>query len=101
MPCVPSLASRPRWHGREILTGRAMTRRKLVSASLFFTMFGVIALLPPLVLLFRFDARILGVPIETIYVFVLWGLLVIGARWFSRVLPDERPTQEKRPEADR
>ncbi len=78
-----------------------MTRRKLVSASLFFTMFGVIALLPPLVLLFRFDARVFGVPIETVYVFALWGLLVAGACWFSRILPDERPASEKRPEPDR
>lgn len=75
-----------------------MTRRKIVSASLFFTAFGVIALLPPLVLLFRFDARVFGVPIETVYVFVLWGLLVAGARWFSRILPRERPVSEKPPE---
>ena len=68
-----------------------MTRRKLVAAALFFTVFGALAFLPPLVLLFRFDARVMGVPVETVYVFVLWGLLVVGARWFSRVLPDDRP----------
>lgn len=78
-----------------------MTRRKLVSASLFFTVFGVIAMLPPLVLLFRFDARVFGVPVETVYIFVLWGLLVAGARWFSRILPDDRPPPEKRAEPDR
>jgi uncharacterized membrane protein len=78
-----------------------MTRRKLIAAALFFTLFGVIALLPPLVLLFRFDARIGGVPVETVYVFVLWAILVIGARWFSRVLPDEdqllRNSREREP----
>ncbi len=78
-----------------------MTRRKIISASLFFTVFGVIALLPPLVLLVRFDARVFGVPIETIYVFVLWGLLVAGACWFSRILPGEEPTSEQRPERER
>ena len=66
-----------------------MTRRKLVSSALFFTLFGVFAFLPPLILLFRFDARIGGVPVETVYVFVLWAVLVAGARWFSRVLPDD------------
>lgn len=78
-----------------------MTRRKLVSASLFFTVFGVIALLPPLVLLFRFDARVFGVPIETVYVFLLWAVLVAGACWFSLILPDERPKPDKRPETRR
>jgi hypothetical protein len=73
-----------------------MTRRKRIAASLFFTLFGVIALLPPLVLLFRFDARVAGVPIETVYIFVLWALLVIVGLWFSRVLPDE-PRQAEKP----
>lgn len=79
-----------------------MTRRKLISAALFFTIFGAIALLPPLVLLFRFDARVAGVPIETVYIFILWAALVIGARWFSRTLPDDEPGHaEKRTERDR
>jgi len=73
-----------------------MTRRKLVSAALFFTLFGVIALLPPLVLLFRIDTRVLGVPIETVYIFVLWALLVAGGRWFSGVLPDDEPPRDDR-----
>lgn len=73
-----------------------MTRRKLVSSALFFTLFGVFAFLPPLILLFRFDARIGGVPVETVYVFVLWGLLVAGARWFSRTLPDDPHVDENR-----
>ncbi|HEV7415374.1 MAG TPA: hypothetical protein VGN98_04415 [Tianweitania sediminis] len=69
-----------------------MTRRKIVSAAFFFAVFGAVALLPPLVLLFRLDLRIFGIPIETTYIFVLWTILVLGARWFSRVLPhDEAP----------
>ena len=68
-----------------------MTRRKLVAAAFFFALFGVLAFLPPLILLFRFDQRIAGVPIETVYVFVLWGLLVVGAAWFSAMLPDDLP----------
>ncbi len=75
-----------------------MTRRKLIAAALFFTAFGAFAYMPPLVLLFRFDMRIFGVPIETVYVFVLWIALVIGARWFSRVMPDDRAPPEKLPE---
>lgn len=74
-----------------------MTRRKLAAAALFFTVFGALAYLPPLVLLFRYDLRVFGVPVETVYVFALWFVLVVGARWFSRVLPDDRPPQEKLP----
>lgn len=73
-----------------------MTRRKIIAAALFFTIFGAIALFPPLVLLFRFDHRIAGIPVETVYVFVLWALLIVGARWFSRVLPDDGPPQDTR-----
>ncbi|RIK84954.1 MAG: hypothetical protein DCC69_11510 [Hyphomicrobiales bacterium] len=78
-----------------------MTRRKLVAAALFLTAFGALAYLPPLVLLFRLDIRIMGVPIETVYVFALWVALVAGACWFSRVLPDDRPPPERKPEAGR
>ena len=72
-----------------------MTRRKLAAAALFFTVFGALAYLPPLVLLFRYDVRLFGVPVETVYVFALWIALVFGARWFSRVLPDDRSAAEK------
>ena len=68
-----------------------MTRRKIIAASLFFTLFGALALMPPLVLLAGFDGRVLGVPVETVYVFALWFAMVVGARWFSRTLPDDRP----------
>ena len=72
-----------------------MTRRKLVAAALFFTVFGALGYLPPLIILFRYDLRVFGVPVETVYVFALWFVLVVGARWFSRVLPDDRPPQEQ------
>jgi len=77
--------------------GDVITRRKLIAASLFFTAFSAIAYLPPLVLLFRLDVRVMGIPIETVYVFVLWIALVVGANWFSRVLPDDRPQPERKP----
>jgi len=66
-----------------------MAHRKLIGASLFFTLFGAMALLPPLVLLFQLDVRVFGVPIETLYVFALWAVLIVGGRWFSRALPHD------------
>lgn len=90
--------SASRWRDHDILPVGAMIRRKLVAAVLFFTLFGVIALMPPFIFLFRFDARILGIPVETVYVFVLWALLIAGACWFSRVLPDETPRSNQHPD---
>jgi len=75
-----------------------MIRRKLVAAALFFTLFGVIALMPPVIFLFRFDARVGGVPVETAYIFVFWALLVIGGCCFSRVLPDDAPRKDEHPD---
>lgn len=77
-----------------------MIRRKIIGAAFFFTLFGAMALLPPLILLFRLDVRILGVPIETIYVFISWALLVAGARWFSRVLPHNEIAPTRPPDPD-
>lgn len=68
-----------------------MTRRKIIGASLFFTLFGAMAILPPLILLFRFDALIFGLPVETVFIFCLWMLLIIGAAWFGHVLPRDEP----------
>jgi hypothetical protein len=69
-----------------------MIRRKLISAALFFALFGVIAFMPPFVLVFRTNLRLFGVPLDTIYVFSLWVALIIGGWWFSRLLPDDTPS---------
>jgi len=68
-----------------------VTRRKIIGAAFFFALFGAMALMPPLVLLFRSSARPFGVPLETVYVFVLWIVLVAGAFWLSRSLPEDDP----------
>lgn len=73
-----------------------MTRRKLIGAALFFTLFGVIAMMPPLVLAFRFDALVFGVPVETVYIFALWIFLVGGAIVLGRVLPHDEPAPTAR-----
>ncbi|MCO5071868.1 MAG: hypothetical protein M9944_11755 [Rhizobiaceae bacterium] len=73
-----------------------MTRRKIIAAALVFAIFGVLAVFPPLVVLFRYDFRVFGVPVENLYIFALWTLLVIGARLFSQILPHDEPTRVKR-----
>jgi hypothetical protein len=66
-----------------------MERRKLTSAALFFTIFAAMLILPPLVLLFNFKARFLGLPAEMIYLFVVWMGLAVGTAWFAYRLPHE------------
>jgi hypothetical protein len=71
-----------------------MDQRKLQSAALFFTIFAAMLILPPLVLLFNFKARLLGLPAEMIYLFVVWMGLVGATAWFAYRLPHD-PGLEK------
>ena len=77
----------------------AMIRRKQISAALFYSLFGVIAFMPPFVLVFRTHLRIAGVPLDILYVFTLWIALIFGAWWFSRLLPDDVRTNNNRPDS--
>lgn len=73
-----------------------MNPRKLVSAALFFGILGTMLLLPPLVLVFNVEVRVLGLPAELIYLFSVWLVLILGARWFAyRLGADERPSGPK------
>ncbi|HEY9009544.1 MAG TPA: hypothetical protein VIN06_00860 [Devosia sp.] len=67
-----------------------MTRGKLISAALFFGILGTMLLMPPLVLLFNVEVRFFGVPVEVIYLFAVWLVLVLGTAWFAYRLPDDR-----------
>lgn len=66
-----------------------MDRRKLESAALFLTIFGAMLIMPPLALLFQLERRVLGIPAELIYLFVVWAALVAGAWWLGHRLPRE------------
>ena len=66
-----------------------MQRRKLESAALFLTILGVLLILPPLAVLFQFERRLLGIPLEVIYLFVCWLGLIVAAFWLGRRLPRE------------
>ena len=70
-----------------------MERRKLESAALFLTLFGAMLIMPPLAIVFQIERRLLGIPFEVIYLFLVWAGLVAGALWLGRHLPRE-------PEAD-
>ena len=56
-----------------------MERRKLESAALFLTLFGAMLIMPPLAIVFQIERRLLGIPFEVIYLFLVWAGLVVGA----------------------
>lgn len=66
-----------------------MERRKLESAALFLSLLGVLLILPPLAVVFQLERRILGVPLEVIYLFVCWLGLIAAAFWLGHRLPRE------------
>lgn len=66
-----------------------MDRGKVESAALFLTLLGAMLIMPPLAILFQVERRLLGIPVEVIYLFVAWAGLVLGARWLGRNLPRE------------
>lgn len=66
-----------------------MERHKLESASLFLTVLGAMLITPPLVLVFQIEGRLLGIPFEVIYLFVVWAAVIAGAWWLSGRMPRE------------
>ncbi|HQZ13071.1 MAG TPA: hypothetical protein PK286_09305 [Devosia sp.] len=64
-----------------------MERRKLASAAMFLTLAGALLFMPPIASVFQVHQRVLGLPVEVIYLFVCWMLLVAGAWWLGRQLP--------------
>lgn len=72
-----------------------MIPSKISSAALFFGLLGTMLFLPPLVLLFNVETRFFGVPAEVIYLFTVWLVLILGARWFAYRLPNDDKTDER------
>ena len=79
-----------------------MERRKLESAALFLTIAGALLIMPPLAVVFQVQRRILGVPSEVIYLFLVWAALIVGAWWLGKRLPSEpvQPLDGKSTEDD-
>lgn len=68
-----------------------MDRGKLESAALLLTIAGVLLIMPPLAQLFQWQTRLFGVPVEVIYLFLIWAAMVIGARGLARRMPSNPP----------
>ena len=73
-----------------------MTRRRTIGAALFFTLFGTIAIMPPLLFVATGNADIFGVPVAMVYIFAIWIFLIVGASVLARYLPHDEPTPPMR-----
>lgn len=61
-------------------------RDKVESIAFLLPLFGFLLLMPPAVLAFSLPSAIAGVPIIVLYIFAIWGGLIIGAAWLARRL---------------
>ena len=66
-------------------------RRKLESGMLVLAGFGALLLVPPLVLIFNQRISHFGIPQIVVYLFAVWGLLVIGTAVLTHYLPRYEP----------
>ena len=76
---------------------RMLRHRKVTDRAMVLPLLGVLALLPPFASIFEIDARIAGVPLTALYLFVVWALLIVGAARLARPL---RAQDQSRPDVD-
>ncbi len=71
-------------------------RRKLENIAFTLSLFGAIAMVPPIISLFNVEKTIFGVPLIIIYLFGLWLFLIIATFLLSkRMINEDRPNLEE------
>ena len=60
--------------------------RKVIERALLLPLIGLLLFIPPIAGIFDINALIAGIPFTVIYLFVVWGLLIISAYRLSRTL---------------
>ena len=82
--------------------------RKLLDRALVLPLIGLVLLLPPLANAFHLDFSWFGIPSTVLYLFVVWGALIVGAALLAPGLraqmqhesdPDERAQADDSSEA--
>ena len=63
-------------------------RRKARDRSMALAIVGLALILPPFAGLFQLEGRIANLPATLVYLFVVWGGLILGAALLSRRLDD-------------
>lgn len=67
-------------------------------AAIVLPLFGLFLLMPPIITLFASGLDIEGVPLIVVYVFGVWGALIVCAALLARRLDPAQPAQEAPPE---
>lgn len=67
-------------------TEQRFTRRKAQDRALILPFVGFFFLATPVASLFLMETRIAGIPFTVLYLFAMWGALIIGAALLSRTL---------------
>ncbi|MBO6950120.1 MAG: hypothetical protein JJ855_19240 [Rhodospirillales bacterium] len=69
-----------------------LARRKIRDRSVALLLVGVVLLMPPMVRIAQIDTTVFGLPFALVYLFSVWGLLVVGGAMLARPLRDgEKP----------
>ena len=63
---------------------RPLSDRKISDRALILPLVGFLLLTPPLAGIFQLDLRVLGIPFTWLYLFGVWGALIIGAALLAR-----------------
>lgn len=64
-------------------------RQGVRDAAVILPVIAVIALVPPIILIFVRPALVAGVPLIIVYIFGVWAMAILAAFWLSRRLPGE------------
>lgn len=80
---------------RQFLSSRRARDRATVLLIL-----GVAMLVPPLAGIFQFDAKLGGIPITLVYLFVVWAVLILGALGLANKLADSATSNLRESDPD-
>jgi hypothetical protein len=69
-----------------------LARRKIRDRSVALLLVGIVFLMPPMVRIGLIDVTVFGLPFALVYLFGVWGFLVIGAALLARPLRDSEKT---------
>ncbi|MEQ8319078.1 MAG: hypothetical protein RH946_02355 [Rhodospirillales bacterium] len=69
-------------------TDLQLARRKIRDRSVALLVVGIVLLMPPMVRIALIDVDIFGLPFALVYLFSVWGLLVVVAALLARPLRD-------------
>jgi len=77
----------------------ARAHRKTRDRAMILLLAGVLLLLPPMAGIFQIDQRVAGIPATYLYLFAVWGVLILGAALLAPRLAANAPRSPDGPAA--